>query len=89
MRRRVPPPSLTEAFALARLRVACWAALKGWGSVQEDGVFRTHNAGELRERADDMAMWAMRQDNFSFENPNAVEIPDSAYAPWFDVNQSA
>jgi len=45
-------------FALADLRVKCFAALKGWGSVREDGKWEAWRWKELCREADLLSAWA-------------------------------
>lgn len=47
------------ASELAQLRIASFAALKGWGRVREDGNFKSWDSKELRDEAISLTAWAL------------------------------
>lgn len=48
-----------DPVALANLRIAAFAALKGWGETREDGKWSSWNNAELRQQAENLVAWAL------------------------------
>lgn len=46
-------------FEMAQLRLMAFSALKGWGTVREDGKWKAWSSEELKEVAERYANWAI------------------------------
>lgn len=52
--------SKDDPVALANLRIAAFTALKGWGSVGDDGVWKTWDWPALCLRAERLVEWSLQ-----------------------------
>lgn len=53
------PAQPLSPFEVAQLRLLAFQALKGWGSVREDGQWKSWNGSELESQAELKVGWAL------------------------------
>lgn len=78
-------PALVSAgrlsvYEAAHLRIAAFAALKGWGSTEADGKFKTWNWVKLEEKASVLVGWAasIRERPITPMHPGDLGIEEKA-----------
>lgn len=51
---------VNDPVAIANLRIAAFAALKGWGSVGNDGSWKAWDWAAIEPKAERLVIWALK-----------------------------